>query len=800
MAGHGDEEGLVPGLEMPPALCPGMPLLSLEQQPQFDVDAFLCSRAVGQDAPSILKELRAYKQTLQDNLVRMINEKYRDFVTLSELIKAESEHFQKLTDQASWVHVQDALGEVRSQMTHAQTNLGILIEEQRHDGERRRVLKSLLELERAVLRLEVLVGIKPDLYEPSLNSTMLSQWANLDDDDEEDIKKSVSSSLDDSMYSYTLEQRVYHEYQSYTWVQTLLSRPWPTFAEPFLMEIKPRLESIYAKLCDDTLSLFSNFEKDIIASFTSSDGFSEEKMSLLKLVLDISIELGEVCVANVLQRIRTSCISPLIHASFDAPDPVHEELDEDVYSNTTELAEIHAITHLNDWEIISPATARPLRQLYNALLCVADRLSFVYQVAERVGEDLLDIFNDILWKEMVDSLIERHGSHLFFVGKPNEFHKNYILTQAWLEHMYNKAPSKRAAQAFKKHESTLTLERRWQLSAFFHMRTRDMVGALDHALRQNKDRASDFFHPAFAHLLHACIEPWTATRHVPSLRAREWRLTLHVLSRYRTWLAQRLPTKPADVDGTVPAAQGVTDGMGLPEDELAMLKSACGLLVDVPLFESRVRAVADAIMFPKLLGTITEADQEEADALRAALKNAMEESLGALADTEPVVTSLLLSVLSRRCAEPLRHVRAANSQYRPFTRTPKEDTAPSSFISSIVQPLQQVCGPASGTPFHRLPRDKAQAIVQQILDSTAVRYASAVDTVTRNLESLRRLKRGTIGMSSEETGADDLVYAQLQADVRALEAEVQSLARSMGMEINLSSGAWQSLRKATRRS
>ena len=798
MATRGDNEGMVPEFEMPPALGPGMPLLALDQQPQFDVDAFLCSRAVGQDAPSILKELRAYKQTLQDDLVQMIKEKYRDFVSLSEMIKSESKPFEKLTDQVSWVHVQEVLSELRSRMARAQIDVETLIEEQRHDNEKRSVLKLLLELERAVLRLEVLVGIRPDMYEPLLNRATLCQWAKIDDEDD-DTQLDAPDYSDDSVYAYTLYQRVYHEHQSYTWIQMLLSRPWPTLAKPFLMDIKPRLGHIYEKLCKDTLSLFSDMEEDMIATLTSSGGLSDDRMSQFKLVLDISIELGEACATEVLHRIRSSFISPLIQACFDAPDPIHEELDESVYSNTTELAQIRDLTHLNDWESISPVTTNPLRLLYNALLCAADRLSFVCQVAERVGGELLDIFNDILWTEMVTSLMERHGSHLFFEGKPNEFHKNYVLTQEWLKRMYNKAPSKRAAQAFKKNEATLTLERRWQLSAFFHMRTRDMVGVLDHALRFPKDRASDFFHPAFAHLLHAYVEPWTTTRHVPSLRAREWRLTLHVLSRYRTWLSQQLPVKPTEESDSMPPTQNATVGMGLPEEELRMLNSACGLLVDVPLFENRVRAVADSIIFPKLLATISERDDEGADALRGALKNAMEESLGAWTVAEPAVTDLLLSVLKRRCAEPLRHVRAANSQYRPFSHATKENISPSTFISCIVQPLEQLLGTSSDTPFRCLPRVITQTIVQQALDSTFLRYASAVDTVTRNLESLRRLKRGTMGLSSEEIGADDHVYSQLQADVGALETSVQSLTRSSGIEIDLGSSAWQSLRKAVER-
>lgn len=799
MAGQGDDEGIVPELEMPPALGPGMPLLSLEQQPQFDVDAFLCSRAVGQDAPSILKELRAYKQTLQDNLVQMINGKYRDFVSLSEMMKAESDPFEKLTDQASWIRVQDALHDMRSRMTQAQTDVEALIQDQLHDDEKRHVLNLLLELERAVLHLESLVGIKPEQYEPSLNRTTLSQWANMDDEEDDDVSKSESVDDTTSMYAYTLEQRVFHEYQSYTWIQMLLGRPWPTLAEPFLMDIKPRLECIYEKLCNDTLALFYNLEKDMMDSLSSSGGLSEDRMATFKLVLNISMELGEACVAAVLERIRVHFISPLIDACFDAPEPTHEELDEKVYSNTAELAQLRDITQLDDWSPILPANTKPLRQLYNALLCVTDRLSFVYQVAEQVGGDLMDIFNDILWKETVSSLMERHGSHIFFVGKPNEFHKNYILTQAWLERMSSKAPSKRAAQAFRKHELTLALDRRWQLSAFFHMRTREMVAALDQALTSRKDRASDFFHPAFAHLLHACVEPWMTTRHVPSLRAREWRLTLHVLSRYRTWLTQQLPAKPTEENNSIPTTQGDVDGKGLPEEELDMLNSACGLLVDVPLFESRVRAVAEAIIFPKLLGTNAAQDDEEAETLCAALRHAMDESLGAIADTEPAVTNLLLSVLQRRCAEPLRHVRAANSQYRPFGRAAKESISPSSFIPMIVQPLHQLCGTTSGTPFRRLPHDKAQNIVQQVLDSTVSRYVSAVDTVTRNLESLRRLKRGTMGMSSEESGADDLVYAQLRADTEALEAEVQALAQCTGIQVELSSSAWQSLRKASHR-
>ena len=215
-----------------------------------------------------------------------------------------------------------------------------------------------------------------------------------------------------------------------------------------------------------------------------------------------------------------------------------------------------------------------------------------------------------------------------------------------------------------------------------------------------------------------------------------------------------------------------------------------GLLVDLRVFEDRVRCVQREYILPKLLG-----DTARAQALCDSLNEAMEVSLHAYDAMQPRITQFVLNKLSKKCAAPLRHVRASHAQYR--TRLPTD--APSAFVEQMLRPLHQVWG-SDAAPIRQLPTELVTSWMNHILDGTFARYTSAVDTITRNLESLRRLKRGTLGLAADDAAtADQAVYQQLATDIEALAAHIKAWAHKTGLPLTLSSPAWKALWDAARR-
>ncbi len=82
-----------------PSLAPlshDLDLLSPAKVSKFSVDDFLLSRTKASDLNFILSDLRTYSEKLKDELYSIINEDYKDFVSLGSSLKAEAHRIARL--------------------------------------------------------------------------------------------------------------------------------------------------------------------------------------------------------------------------------------------------------------------------------------------------------------------------------------------------------------------------------------------------------------------------------------------------------------------------------------------------------------------------------------------------------------------------------------------------------------------------------------------------------------------------------------------------------------------------------
>lgn len=779
---------------IPPALEPGMPLLSPSLQKDFDVDVFLCSRVPGQDVQAIVQELRTYQQTLQTSLVHAVHDKYPDFLSLAKSVQGESGAIHALKD-TGLSNVLASLDSLRFEFERHESELIRALQEEHDDAMERRRLTKLMNIEHVLSQLERMAdGVSP--LEAPLPRVSLAALAGLSLDDE---SAEVSPLME--MPPQLLEERMRQQLHAYTWLQHLLGRADHAADQSFLLGIEPRLVNAYSRICDDTQQLHIQ----VLRSVPPGTPIPAEQRPALELVLNIALELGEPTVRSAMKRQQQERVLPVIQACFDDKAPTGTPtLTPGLYSDASEIAQLADLTHLAWGEPVSPNRTQRLCDLCNALLDAARSLQTEFELSEHIGGAAMDLFNDHVWRTMAEMMMERHGARLFFIGKPDEFHANYAVVQAWMSAVERLAPSPKARAAFRQHATTLALERRWQLSAFFHLRAKDTVLDLELALRgppvaQGAD--GGFFHAGFPSLLRAFVLPWRRTRHIHTLSAREWRLSLHVLSRYKTWLTSLFPPdEPPASDSGAPsrsATPGPADDAGLTPGEVQLLEHYMGLVVDARLWEERVSRVYHDWLRPKWAESLDSAS-EGLHALVEAMDVAMDASLGMAATAESAVSAWVVRLLRRRCAEPLRHVRAANSQFHTGSRpaSPAPSPRPSEFVAAVVRPLYELARPDG--PATRLPAPLVQSWVDAVLSHTLARYASALDTVQRNLESLRRLRRGT-SLARSEAVPEDSVNAQLSTDVEALAREVEALARRLSLSYSCDGPAWAALRQALQR-
>ncbi|RXK37916.1 hypothetical protein M231_04805 [Tremella mesenterica] len=412
---------------------------------------------------------------------------------------------------------------------------------------------------------------------------------------------------------------------------------------------------------------------------------------------------------------------------------------------------------------------------YQPLMNVAEGLNNSHGNDPREGEKGFDFFGKVIWPEVSGSIASKLGNVIFAAGRPDELHKHYTTTYNFISLLETLAPSQESIISMRQSESYEAFSRRWQLPVYFQLRWKEIVGSLENTLTSpplsgepktpsrsmmEKEATgegewnltqSQFAWKAF----ERC---WSEDVYVPELAARFWRLSLQIVSRYGRWLQTTLETfKVGDED---------------TRQEDAALRFVAAGIIDVDLFVSKVRGldVLKGVDFDDLL-------------------NLPSYSL----------ISTLLSILVRRCSEPLKLIRSIASQFRASPSSSTQPT-PSHFIPTIFKPLQEL--------LNSLPTLKEKYGCDwssQVVDTVCTNYATILSSVRKTEDLLRRhrkSKKGTFGFFSGGGGGgngeeeEERFGRQMKVDLEGLQKELNGL----GVDVELESlNGWRELRDVVER-
>ena len=694
-------------LEMLPPLSRGMELLSPEKAPDFDIDAFLSSRTRGQDVDVIFSELRAYKASLREELVAAVNDEYRDFVAIASAMHQDADKIKAL-DAGDIGRARQEIKQLKTRLSTHATEIRDCIAADEREYREEHVLSTMQEIDDVLQQISVDVGLTPH---PPLPTLDLSAFSGEHDAPEAPIcvKVSLGRALD-----------------RYRWFLDLCSSVGDD--APFLNAQATRI--LRVREC-----------------------FTQEAFRKLELALDANdyenIELALSCAAvlpqsvdEMLTRIRSHVVQPWLAAHVqngrleDADAPADKErIDEQIYQADDVARQVTGLP-LPDTPLTP--SARGLIRVYNGCLSLAATARPISAAGARAQ---VDVFGAI-WHDVAMRLMDTYGAQLFFVGHADAFHQHYTATRLFLGAWSELAPSEAARRAFYAHQTTRIFERRWQLSAYLHLRMRETVVSLEESLSSNSP-THGFMNGALTHLLQAFVRPWLASQHVASLRAREWHFSLQVASRYHKWALD----------------------IAQHESDLATLAA---LPSDAREFETRVERTLSEVIMPRL-----SADETLHETLSCAIREAfVAQELGERVERK------IVQALQQECAEPLRHIRGTAQQYR-GTREASESKTASAFIPQLLEPLRKLLG-----QLDEQTRPHARSWAQAVVDDIVSRYAQALGTITQNLESLRRLKRGTGLDASSLPGAG--IYAQMRTDVEALKQELLELSSAYSLSLDTS--------------
>lgn len=232
---------------------------------------------------------------------------------------------------------------------------------------------------------------------------------------------------------------------------------------------------------------------------------------------------------------------------------------------------------------------------------------------------------------------------------------------------------------------------------------------------------------------------WAPEIFIPELAHRFLRLSLQIVERYSGWLSSQLKGfKPGtDEDQS--------------EDDAA-LRFAASAVTDIDQLCERINN----------LSTLAELDID----------------LPLTLSTEKY-EDRIISILQRRCAEPLKFVRSVASEFR--AAPAKTSTAPSRFVPTVLRPISAFLDTRPALKAYREPWSRA--VVEHVL----AQYASTLASVRKTEDLLRRHKKSkksgfslfgaaSAGTSDkQEQDGDERFRLQMRCDVDALAADAKAL-------------------------
>ncbi|OSD06996.1 COG complex component [Trametes coccinea BRFM310] len=777
------------------------PYLSAET---FDVEQFLLSRAYT-SLPDLRTELRDYLVALKEELVKLINDDYEAFISLSTDLRGEGTRLESL---------RRPLADLKAKVLESRSTLQRIQDETKEKLDRRAVireekafLQSLLKISDSITRLESLLLISsPDDEEKGTSSAGAMQFASrIDGDADEKSRGNRAKHIARVAAEYT--QLLYHVSRART--------------EPcaFIDESQWRIDRIKSTLSSDLDHLFATTLSALVGGKDHAGRPSKvSEIEKSKLYADVTeclrtydvlglwrdaedVIRREVMRDFVKKTIYPGALSaprsPIVphtpfpppgRATSPAPPQTASLPPRTPYTPFTAFASKQnpfEFTLRADSASASLASAAildetddPLAALYNTILRFVDRdLRRIMEIAEAVcvksgsrtrrnaedGEEPgFEIMANVVWSEIGRALMDELGSVIFAAGKPDDFRKHHETTQAFMRALEFLAPSVESVEAMRKHIVFAAFEKRWQLPVYFQLRWKEIVARLEEALVTTKlERSANkaiapFVTAQAAATFDAIRTCWSAEVFIPELSSRFWRFSLQIISRYRTWLDKSLPPlEPPPKVAAAVAAERCTQTSAAAARASTPVPTEAASAESIAADEALLQQFATAITDIRAVETqVTKLWREQISALlpssppsegeqSVSPEDALKHALSKLASLVPTLLSQIVQILSRRACDALLSMRSIPSQFRAMSSSKKMPTEPSYFVSLIFKHIKAFFAIQSvDGPGSALKDEYLKPIAEEVFDVVTERYIYFLSAMKKTEESLRKLKKG----------------------------------------------------------
>ncbi|KAJ3919433.1 COG complex component [Lentinula edodes] len=811
------------------------PFLSAEK---FDVEAFLLSRS-HTSLQDLRAELRDYLATLKEELVKLINDDYEAFISLSTDLKGEGERLTGL---------KQPLGALKSEISLSKTELRAIqdeiilkLEQRTVIREEKALLHLLLKISESVTRLESLLSIT----NPSQDEEPVEY---------EQFKVSATSNTTENNNKRSPANKAKHLNRAAAEYTQLLYHASKARSEncAFVDEIQWKIDRIQSSLSSDLDALFASTLSAIAGDAKLSE--LEKNKILPDLtecirtydVLGLWRDAEEILRSEVMRpfikkTVFTGALSAP-HSPLLPHTPFRSSMGSGFSNSSSSMPPRTPFTPFTAFSTQQSAfpsslgktkspysrllddSDDPLARLYTQILRFVERdFSSIMDIAEKVSvksrsstdpfqidtaengrkRDGLgfDIMANVIWNELGKAIMDDLGGFVFASGRPDEFRKNYEITQAFIRSLEFMAPSAQSVQSMRAHPVYSMFEKRWQLPVYFQMRWKEIVSKVEDALAlpvepsgKPPGTADSLITPQATSVWVALTACWSAEIYIPELSHRFWRLTLQLLSRYRVWLndvVQDTNYGSLNSVNTINTGKVSEANTRSPTPGLSERPSLEAFSADESLLLRYVSLIADikTLQFStmnlwqeEICIMLPEPDELDGDGKSL---DALENAVDAISALIRPMSSTVIAVLTERCIVPLNAVKKIRTDLR--AKANKQlPTEPHPWITSVLRPLKVFFGLSGKDGIGAvLKTEYLDPWSKQIFENVCEKYISHVSTLKKAEESLRRLKRGPKNTTFSLFGSanprdvegrdEERIRVQLILDVEALRKDAETL-------------------------
>nr|CAG4651699.1 EOG090X03KZ [Triops cancriformis] len=386
---------------------------------------------------------------------------------------------------------------------------------------------------------------------------------------------------------------------------------------------------------------------------------------------------------------------------------------------------------------------------------------------------------------------------VFVQGNASLLHQRYVATMNFLDYLESKCGDTQTVQQLRNHPDYAALMNRWNLPVYFQIRLQEIGLAVEtsiltpFALNDNELEVDPRFKLAVTQVVWESLhKTWASDVFLDVLAHRFWKLTLQLISRYKSFVLAVVEQGIAVAEGL--ASVGMTSSSSsskLSEMELAA-QSRMNHSISMPRLEPVRESVAqvddwmllyaDVVMLQAHLPSVLDLALKQLGQLVKAnvLEGAFTESQESLYGCLEAISRGIVENIEKEC---FVHLRSITDIPRLFRRTNREvPTQAAMYVGSLLQPIilfkQRNCTIVAPEVLDAW----VLQITARVSKLFSISVTEVLTSVSKTEESLRRLRkaRTPVPENSEKSkflSDDDKIRHQLVIDVETFVRQVSEL-------------------------